>query len=783
MAIRTYDILLDSYNSTIPEPIVGRQGDKNGAVTLHVTITDRGTAVDLTGQTINLMAETAKGTAIVADNLGVTLTDAVNGRFDYAIPNALWSEAGKIKRAYFSLNDTNGQQTTYDLIFIVKEAIDINQEEAHNYVTIIDGTIRDLKSKIDDVVNAYNNGAFYSRSESDDLFVKKDQYGNTIKNTNVVSMGIDNTGSKNVADDIQSIVNSGTYGIYFPAGVYLLDKPIEFPYGTNYPYAVELNANAHIVANYSMDAMFKIGEVKATADSLPYSPQNKYPELYELKGGQFHGNLKAQTAVQTSQNVKGYKIGELTMDGCLNSYIHLKQSTESFSHDALISDVRIGYVRADEDASKDAIGILADGGDWQLSNVYIANCKKAVKSAGLVTISNIHAFNGYDSNGDIALQVPGGIMGSEIYIDSYHTGISTLMDSGKYSGASIMISDLFYYEYTNHDTSSPVHVIDTISDTSININGISSQFSTARKNDGSQVVYIRDTTDNTKATSISKFLNIRGIDAKSNDDIVGTNNSIGDMLYSGANQSLQPFTVTNGMNVATNYGIIIGYIPDPTSDQTFYAQNFRVSESNGYYVAECYLRIIKDFVNDDKSNGQILVTAGSDRGQLQFGIGQVQTINGKQLHPVYIYNTESQQYLPELTVTPMGFSPQGMLFPKNPATSAVAIPSLLAKTTDNSIGIDYVNNGNDSTKNILSMSANLNNQTFSGTYQLAGGDVKWSNGPSGLVGGSVWGYLVVKNQGICFQELHVNTDEIFFRSRSGNPLTWTSWKKINTVSG
>lgn len=90
-----------------------------------------------------------------------------------------------------------------------------------------------------------------------------------------------------------------------------------------------------------MDAMFKIGEVKVNPDSLPYTPQNKYPELYEVKGGQFHGNLNAKTAVQTSVNIKGYKIGEMTMDGCLESYVHLKQSTESFSHDALISDLRI----------------------------------------------------------------------------------------------------------------------------------------------------------------------------------------------------------------------------------------------------------------------------------------------------------------------------------------------------------------------------------------------------------------------------------------------------------
>jgi len=193
MAIRTYDILLDSYNSTMPEPIVGRQGDKNGAVTLHVTITDRGTAVNLNGQTINLMAETAQGTAVVADNAGVTLTEAANGKFDYAIPNALWSESGKITKAYFSLNDTDGQQTTYDLIFIVKKAIDISQEKADDYITVIDGTIRDLKTKSDDYIAVidgtvrdlqskvdaiyatYQAGDFYSKTESDSRFYSKAQ--------------------------------------------------------------------------------------------------------------------------------------------------------------------------------------------------------------------------------------------------------------------------------------------------------------------------------------------------------------------------------------------------------------------------------------------------------------------------------------------------------------------------------------------------------------------------------------------------------------------------------
>lgn len=184
MSIRSYEINLDSFSSLIPEPIVGRQGDKNGAVTLYVTVTDRGGAVDLTEQTINLMAKTAKGTAIIADNAGVTITDAVNGKFTYEIPNALWSEAGKIKDAYFSLNDTDGQQTTYDLIFVVKKAIDISQDKANDYITIIDGTLRSLQVKIDAIYVEYQKGSFYSRNEIDTMFTgyyTKEQIDDLIK--------------------------------------------------------------------------------------------------------------------------------------------------------------------------------------------------------------------------------------------------------------------------------------------------------------------------------------------------------------------------------------------------------------------------------------------------------------------------------------------------------------------------------------------------------------------------------------------------------------------------
>lgn len=609
---------------------------------------------------------------------------------------------------------------------------------------------------------------------------------NQFKNTNVVSAGIDNTGTKDVAADLQALIDSGTYGLYFPAGVYTISKPVEFPYDTNYPYTVELNANAHVVATAGMDAMFKLGEKQATPDTLPYLKNNHYSELYGIKGGYFHGNLNAQTAIQTGINTKGFKIGDMTLDGCLTSYLHLQRSNGSFSHDAIVSDIRIGYVSADEDASNNAIGIQADGGDWQLTSCYIANCKTAIKSAGLVTVTNVHVFKGFNIDANTAFKVPGGMIGSEVYIDSYNTGISTLMDNGQYAGSFISLSNLFYFEYTNNDISRPVHVIDTVDDTAITIDGIRTVFSTKRGNDGSQVIYLRQTDQQNALSSKSNRLNISGIDNTTNDDVAGTNNAIGDMLYSGANQTLNSLKVTEDMTVANNTGVIIGWIPYPEANNGFYAQSFELSESNKYFIADCSLRVIRNndtvFVNNDKSNGYVSVRASSNEN-LQIGIGQQQTVNGKDLLPVYLYyNGAGTYFLPELTITLTDTSHHGMLFPRNPATAPVPVPSLLANTTNNSIGMSYYTDGSNSAKGIIdntASSTDLNNYNYSGIYRLQGGVSKWVNGPKSLDGTDTWGYLkVVTLDLVVFQELHNGDNTIYVRNNSGSPSSWGTWKQL-----
>lgn len=174
MAIRTYKVTLDTKNAIAPEPVYLRQGDKTGAVVIDAKLMDNGSPVSLSGLTPMFKANTADGQAVIADSTGFNIIDASGGEFTYQVPNALSSVPGKIVTAYFSLADSSGSESTFDVAFIIKKAVDITKPQANDYITIIDGTLQSLQQKIDamntdiqTIFNAYNQGDFYNKSETD----------------------------------------------------------------------------------------------------------------------------------------------------------------------------------------------------------------------------------------------------------------------------------------------------------------------------------------------------------------------------------------------------------------------------------------------------------------------------------------------------------------------------------------------------------------------------------------------------------------------------------------
>lgn len=169
MAIRTYKVTLDSKNAIAPEPVYLRQGDKTGAVVIDATLIDNGSPVSLSGLTPMFKANTADGKAVIADSTGFNFVNESGGEFTYQVPNALSSVPGKITTAYFSFSDSSGSsisESTFDVAFIIKKAVDITQTQADDYITIIDGTLRSLQGKSDpgmlDDIRTAINGMVYA---------------------------------------------------------------------------------------------------------------------------------------------------------------------------------------------------------------------------------------------------------------------------------------------------------------------------------------------------------------------------------------------------------------------------------------------------------------------------------------------------------------------------------------------------------------------------------------------------------------------------------------------
>lgn len=148
MAIRTYKVTLDTKNTIAPEPVYLRQGDRTGAVVIDATLMDNGSPVMISGFTLSFMANTADGQALIADTNGFNIVNAAGGEFTYRVPSQLGSVPGKIKIAYFSLTDSSGAQSTFNVAFVVEQAADMTQRKAEDWVSNLNN-IKDVIKSID----------------------------------------------------------------------------------------------------------------------------------------------------------------------------------------------------------------------------------------------------------------------------------------------------------------------------------------------------------------------------------------------------------------------------------------------------------------------------------------------------------------------------------------------------------------------------------------------------------------------------------------------------------
>lgn len=141
------NLTLDVTKTGIQNPLIKvRQGD-GGFETLRTTVTSNGEPLDLQGWTITFMGTTAGNHKIVDAN--VTVIEAPNGIFDYTPSKAWGMDIGEFKIAYFKFVKGDGTASSANFRVNVIEAVDITQEEAQNYISIVDTTIAEAKEHLE----------------------------------------------------------------------------------------------------------------------------------------------------------------------------------------------------------------------------------------------------------------------------------------------------------------------------------------------------------------------------------------------------------------------------------------------------------------------------------------------------------------------------------------------------------------------------------------------------------------------------------------------------------
>lgn len=205
----------------------------------------------------------------------------------------------------------------------------------------------------------------------------------------IVTDYADNSGKTDVSDILQNLINRNPNStLYFPDGVYRLDKPICTP--ANPTRSVDLQLSNYAILRASADwsseeAMIRLGGQNAMNDiATPGS-------FYSFTGGIVDGRGRAngisiesgrETAIR-NVSIKNTVVG-----------IHIHTGANSNSSDADIYNVNIVGT-----GGNDSVGVLLDGYDNTLTNMRIANVHRGIhlRSSGNM-LRNIHPLYYMDSS-------------------------------------------------------------------------------------------------------------------------------------------------------------------------------------------------------------------------------------------------------------------------------------------------------------------------------------------------------------------------------------------------
>lgn len=206
------NLALDVTKTGIQNPLIKvRQGD-GGFETLHTTVTSNGEPLDLQGWTITFMGTTAGNHKIVDGN--VTIIEAPNGIFDYTPSKAWGMDIGEFKMAYFKFVKGDGSASSANFRVSVIEAVDLTQEDAQNYISVVDNLIeqtrQDLTNSLADVTTSI--AATSSAASSMAVYVSStaDSAANKVNVTASSAVSTINTAASSAVNQVNSAAASAS---------------------------------------------------------------------------------------------------------------------------------------------------------------------------------------------------------------------------------------------------------------------------------------------------------------------------------------------------------------------------------------------------------------------------------------------------------------------------------------------------------------------------------------------------------------------------------------------
>lgn len=193
------NLTLDVTKTGIQNPLIKvRQGD-GGFETLRTTVTSNGEPLDLQGWTITFMGTTAGSHKIVDDN--VTVVEAPNGIFDYTPSKAWGMDIGEFKIAYFNFVKGDGSASSANFRVNVIEAVDLTQEEAQNYISVVDATIAEAREHLESSLADVSSSVAATSVAASSMAV-------SVSNTASSAVGQLNSAASNASSAVSSAVNN-----------------------------------------------------------------------------------------------------------------------------------------------------------------------------------------------------------------------------------------------------------------------------------------------------------------------------------------------------------------------------------------------------------------------------------------------------------------------------------------------------------------------------------------------------------------------------------------------